>query len=52
MFNCESAGAGPQGKQGSDGEGVLTLDIHYHGDEELDTIIKGTIAGGGVIPHI
>ncbi|CAN8268086.1 unnamed protein product [Cochlearia groenlandica] len=28
------------------------LQIAIRGDEELDTLIKGTISGGGVIPHI
>ncbi|KAL5229849.1 hypothetical protein ABZP36_028625 [Zizania latifolia] len=28
------------------------MQLTIRGDEELDTLIKGTIAGGGVIPHI
>ncbi|CAA0393764.1 unnamed protein product [Arabidopsis thaliana] len=28
------------------------LQLAVRGDEELDTLIKGTIVGGGVIPHI
>ena len=26
--------------------------MNYRGDEELDTLVRATIAGGGVIPHI
>jgi len=28
------------------------LQLAIRADEDLDTLIKGTIAGGGVIPHI
>ena len=30
----------------------VDYEMVFRGDEELDTLIKATIAGGGVIPHI
>lgn len=27
------------------------LQLGIRGDEELDTLIKGTLSGGGVVPH-
>lgn len=30
----------------------INYEMVFRGDEELDTLIKATIAGGGVIPHI
>ncbi|KAK9922299.1 hypothetical protein M0R45_030769 [Rubus argutus] len=44
-----------QCKQRSKGEAYNThasAACYSRGDEELNTLIKGTIAGSGVIPHI
>ncbi|XP_023559839.1 histone H2A.Z-like isoform X1 [Octodon degus] len=29
----------------------LTVELAVHGDEELDSLVRATVARGGVIPH-